>query len=458
MIKTISAILFLTTVTFQASAQATFNKTFGQDGYYVGNVIEQTSDGGFIIAGYGNTGNPMKFYLLKLNSNGDSLWSKYYGNYYSEAHALDVTEDNGFVITGRHGYGEFDIMVIKTDSLGNTLWTKYYGGNENDWGRDIKQTKDGGFVIVGQTSSFGAGLWDIYILKTDSAGDTLWTKTYGDTLSNYGYSVAVTTKGYLVAGYTYDTWGVNSAIDILNLDSVGDTIWTRKFNYSNYEFARSVLQDTDSGFILSGKYLLKIDSMGNKLWDKPYVGEEVCITTDNGYAITGTHITSKFDYTVSMQITKTNSSGDSLWSSRFNRAGYENHGHSIVQTSDGGFIMAGRSTQLNPPGQSQILVVKTDSMGQATYIRSFAVGTDINLNVYPNPTDGQIIIDYSNLKDEITEIQIADIHGSLVYSKSTGLNKSEQYSIDLTGNSKGVYFLTIQTPEKQFNMKIVLID
>ena len=432
------------TLTFQASSQTTFNKTFGQNGYYVGNVIKQTTDGGFIIAGFGNSGNPIMFYLLKLNSNGDSLWSKYYGSSYSEACALDVTNDRGFVITGRSGYNKYDIMVIKTDSLGNTLWTKYYGGDDNDWGRDIKQTKDGGFIIVGHTTSFGAGLEDIYIIKTDSQGDTLWTKIYGDTLNNYGYSVIVTTEGYLVAGYTYDVMGVNSGIDILYLDSFGDTIWTKKFKYTTYVYARSVLQDNDGGFIFIGSHLLKIDSAGNKLWDKPYLGgqEDLCITANNGYAITGTHITSKIDYTVSMQIVKTNSTGDSLWSTRFNRVDYENHGYSILQTSDGGFIMAGRSTQLNPPGQSQILVVKTDSIGQVTYVRSFAVGNDINLNVYPNPFNTYTLIEFENYKKEKYILTLYNSTGQLV-RQIDNINQG-RVKIEKKNLTSGLYFFQLR--------------
>jgi hypothetical protein len=117
-----------------------------------------------------------------------------------------LTLDGGFIITGitnSVGAGGYDVYLVKTDSLGDTLWSRTYGGTGDDEGMSVKQTLDGGYIIVGWTNSFGAGDYDIYLIRTDSLGDTLWTRTYGGVFNDGGYSVQQTTDGgYIIAGYT----------------------------------------------------------------------------------------------------------------------------------------------------------------------------------------------------------------------------------------------------------------
>lgn len=124
-----------------------------------GHFFEETSDGGYIMCG--------KFGLIKVNSLGNIEWERDYG---VEIERVRQTSDYGYIMVAEgHGNG-YDLLLFKTDSLGDTLWTRTYGGDETDYGSDVRQTSDGGYIVVGSTSSFGAGGSDVYLIKTDSLG------------------------------------------------------------------------------------------------------------------------------------------------------------------------------------------------------------------------------------------------------------------------------------------------
>jgi regulation of enolase protein 1 (concanavalin A-like superfamily) len=146
-------------------------------------------------------------YLVKTDANGDTLWTRTYGGLSSDdASCVQLTTDGGYIIGGKtfsYGAGSADMYMVKTDSNGDTLWTRTYGGALADLGEELRQTTDGGFIIAGRTESFGAGEKDFYLVKTDAMGDTLWTSTYGGFNYEYCNSVQQTTDGNFIAlGYT----------------------------------------------------------------------------------------------------------------------------------------------------------------------------------------------------------------------------------------------------------------
>jgi hypothetical protein len=136
----------------------------------------------------------------------DTLWTQTYGNSnYDACWSVRQTLDGGYVIAGRtesYGEGLSDVWLIKTDSQGDTLWTQAYGGSSNEHGITAQQTTDGGYIITGSTQSYGAGLYDVWLIKTDDHGDTVWTRTYGGNVDDYGYFVQQTTNGGYIPGHT----------------------------------------------------------------------------------------------------------------------------------------------------------------------------------------------------------------------------------------------------------------
>ena len=186
-----------------------WEKTIGGIGSDYGISIQQTNDGGYIITGFSDSfGEPNRnVYLIKTDPNGDSLWQKTFGGIGNDyGYSVQQTTDSGFIITGftdSFGDGDWDIYLIRTDPNGNCLWEKTFGGSNFDAAYSLQQTTDGGFIIVGATYSFGAEFGDVYLIKTDPNGNLIWQKTFGGSNDDKGYSVQQTTDGgFIIAGDT----------------------------------------------------------------------------------------------------------------------------------------------------------------------------------------------------------------------------------------------------------------
>ena len=256
-------------------------------------------------------------YLIKTDANGDTLWTKTYGGSYGdEGYSVQQTTDGGYIIVGRtfsFGLGTStspDVYLIKTDMNGDTLWTKTYGGTNHDRGNFVQQTVDGGYIITGITVSFGTGGENVYLIRTNATGDTLWTKTYGgtdtqQTNTDRGHSVEQTSDGgFIITGSA--TFGERGAY-LIKTDSNGDTLWTKSYGGIGVDDGSSVKQTADGGYIIMGftvnfgaggrdVYLIKTDANGDTLWTKTYGGTgddetsnllEAQQTVDGGYIITG---------------------------------------------------------------------------------------------------------------------------------------------------------------------------
>ena len=287
--------------------------------------IEQTSDGGYILSGF-NDVSGFEIVLAKLDSLANTLWTQYHTGQHSQD-AIQTT-DGGYLIRGMT-FIDMNPYVIKTDSIGNFIWDKIYSTTEQDVLGDVEQTTDGGYIIIGSLNS----LWtpapqpaDIWLLKTDGNGDTLWTNTYGGTGIDRGYSVQQTTDGgYIITGFTESFGNGNQDVYLIKTDGNGIEQWNQTFGGTDNDWAHSVQQTTDGGYIIIGEtesfgngdddvYLIKTDSSGNQLWNRTFGGNGSDRsrfgqqTSDGGYFVGG--YTNSFVGAYEAYMIKTDMNGD----------------------------------------------------------------------------------------------------------------------------------------------------
>ncbi|MDR2351801.1 MAG: T9SS C-terminal target domain-containing protein [Deltaproteobacteria bacterium] len=363
--------------------------------------IQQTSDGGYIIAGYSDsndgdvTGNHGKddYWIVKLDSMGTLKCQKSFGgSEIDQAYSIHQTSDGGYIIagysssydgdvTGNHAYEDY--WIVKLNSLGTLQWQKSLGGNGTDRAYSIQQTSDGGYIIAGISNSNNGDVTgdhmkgDYWIVKLDSLGTLQWQKSFGGSRRDFAYCIQQTSDGgYIIAGESWsndgDVTGNHGKGDywIVKLDSLGILQWQKSFGGSNQDFPYSIQQTSDGGYIVAGEswsndgdvtgnhrqqnyWIVKLDSLGILQWQKSLGGSDseqansIQQTSDGGYIIAGHSESNDGDVTGNhgkndYWIVKLNSQGTLQWQKSFGGSGSDS-ATSIQQTSDGGYIIAGSS-------------------------------------------------------------------------------------------------------------------
>jgi len=359
-----------------------WQKIFGGSDTEWANSVQQTSDKGYIVAGVGSSGaGNADAWLIKTDPEGNKIWDRYFGDWmWNWANSIQQTSEGGYIIAGVSGsYGPSgggDAWLIKVDSAGNKIWERTFGGSDTEWACSVQQTNEGGYIIAGVTKSYGSGGADAWLIKTDSEGNKIWDRTFGGSEDDWTEAVEQTSyDGYIVAGctnsYEGDAW-------LIKTDSDGNKIWERTFGGSDDDYAKAVQLTNDGGYILVGStrsysfggfdaWLIKTDSTGNKIWDRTFGGSEndsansVRQTSDGGYIIAG--------FTESYGaggrdawLIKTDSDGNKIWERTFGGSDLD-QANAVQLTNDGGYTIAG-STKSYGSGSFDAWLIKTDVNGQ----------------------------------------------------------------------------------------------
>jgi len=349
--------------------------------------------------------------LILVYPNVAQTWFKHYGGMNDEwGYSIEQTSDGGYIVAGQtdsYTYGGDDFAIYKLNSSGNKVWFKHYGGAIDDWGRSIQQTSDGGYIVAGYTESFTYGVLDIAVYRLNSSGNKVWFKHFGGATNDTSYSIRQTSdNGYVVAGYTssYSYGGFDMAIYKLN--SSGNKVWFKHYGGAYDEIAFSIEQTSDGGYIVAGKTssfthgftdhaIYKLDSNGNKVWFKHYggTGGDVCLsiqqTSDGGYILAG-HTSSFVHGGYDYAIYKLNSSGNKVWFKHFGGMNDE-WGHSIQQTSDGGYIVAGESNSYTHGGYD-FAIYKLNSSGNKTWFKHYGGSSNEYGESIQQTSDGGYVV------------------------------------------------------------------
>lgn len=314
-------------------------RIYGGDHYDQGRFICLSPDGGYVATGvtksFGIYAND-DLWLLKFDSLGDTMWTKVYaGDYRDWGHFVTTTSDGGgYIIGGRSdftGDDKCDMWLLKTDSEGDTLWTRHYGREDNGALNWVEETADGGYILAGQFSpSHGLGSW---LIKTDENGDTLWTQTYEEIMTLTCLK-PLDNGGYIILAAGVDSVTKWPAFRIQETDSLGNLLWFRQYFRGGGEFPSNFEITSDGEYVIfgmtggegGGAWVMKTDDAGDTLWTRiyPFMGSALCgqITEDGGLIITGSHhvdMGSLQDDTFRLALIKTDKNGTVQWQRAYGR-------------------------------------------------------------------------------------------------------------------------------------------
>jgi hypothetical protein len=491
--KILSLLVFLVTIqsAFGQIGDTLHVYTYGgiQDDY--ARQIISTNDSGFIVVGttasFGNGNTDV--YVVKLDSNGRKIWTKVYGTSAVEwGYSIRQTYDQGYIITGftnqmvANGY---DVYLLKIDSAGTFNWQKSIGGTDWDFGYALDLAPDSGFIICGKSYSYTNGGSDVFIVKTDSNGTINWQKNYGGTLDESGNAIIKNRdNSYFITGETNSFGTGDKDLYALKINSSGDTLWTKIFGTTKFDAAYGVDTTLDSNYVLIGTsfgdlldtlssqiIFLKIDSLGNEMW-RQYQGADTF--PEEGYLIkqlpSGEFLTGGMTESFGL-------GGKAFYLLRCDNNGNFIAGANFGETeSDEGYSAAiGKDNKL-------LLAGITDSYGCGFYdmyilrINTYAIVSEhppafvmtcdsliavneINFpkpsfTIFPNPTHNYFTVSsQSDLKDYT--ITINDITGRLV--KSIPVVKSQQQIAVADILNKGVYFVSFLINDKEYQTRKLVV-
>lgn len=473
-------LFFIVGLPFLISGQITTFEKHYHFGYInqSGRDVLTTSDGGYIITGMTETSIPddSDIIIMKTNNLGDTLWTKTYGGTQADyPYAILNTNDGNYFIVGftkSFGAGNSDTWLLKINPSGDTLWSKTYGGSGYDEARNIIATIDGNYMIVGRSKTGSND--DAYLMKINPAGTIIWKKNYGGPQIEIGHSV----KECLDGGFVFmgQTWSYGKGmgdIYLIKTNPAGDTTWTKTFGGVGTDDGNDILVNTDSTFTIGAETnspdpqangdidveLLKVDMNGMLIWKKFYGGtnKDVChmiqATTDGGYIIAAT--SRSFSWIKpDMWLIKTNSIGDTIWTRRYGYPDpYHEHSYSVKQTTDGGYLFLGHSEDINWFKQVYFLKLNQDGKLEPLGTNEFALDKANTIKVYPNPSDGVFNI---NFESEIPLVlKISNSLGQVIFSESDNSLKNGNSIINLKGQKPGIYFLSLETKDRVTTKKIV---
>ena len=471
----------------------TFEKTFGYNySNEEGNCVRQTYDNGYIILNT-NRGDGSVIIgsagLIKTDSLGNNEWQKSIvgmAGICTWGKNVEITADSGYIVIGYCMYcfnasTNTHILISKTDINGNLLWFSIYDslytGYISSSGSDIIQTKDNGYILTGVVADSVEFDNKIITIKTDSIGNILWMTTDTGINSAGGLSIIeIENSNYLIFGYTSMSLPKESFMYLIKIDSLGNKIWGKTYNWdggSGNTFGYSVKTNNNGEYFLfgTGMYtgyttgemlLIKTDTAGNVQWKKSYQkdisdGYDFDITSDDGFVLVGDAYNPSNDNS-DIYLIKTDSTGTQQWYRTIGGAGWD-WGNSIRQTTDNGFIIAGVTFSYGA-GLADVYLVKTNDTGVVVLSIYQLPAKDISfIQIYPNP----VINDGFNISFQIPETSLIQIKFYDYTGKETLFIRNENqpqgsYKKYIPTNNlpPGLYFLTVTINEKICSNKIII--
>jgi len=398
-----------------------WNKSFGGPAIDYGDYIEQLPDSGYMVNGtYNSSVNAGKNWLLRLDANGDSVWTKQLsagigGTLPCENNSMASINNSIYGMTGNYQPPNQlpDVFFQSISSNGVLLSNKIYPTPFSSDPRAINKTFDGGFVIIGEIG-ISSSVPAIYLIRTNAFGDTIWTKKYHKIQNQLGLDVVQTTdSGFALVCLLR---GSTDQIYLIKTDGNGDTTWTKTYDFNYRSLPKSLKQTNDGGFIITG-------------------------SCEN------------INFERSIFLLKTNAMGDTLWSRQFKAGGtsVNNFSYFVRQTKDKGYILCGLSTM----APANLYIIKTDSLGMVYSTTGIPeVNNPFSLNIFPNPNGGEFTLHAKGISKKGAPYKIYNANNQCVYSSD--LVNNSDCSLNLSYLPNGLYFIVLYTDNKVFSRKFIL--
>jgi hypothetical protein len=492
--------IFIILDSLSAQPNIEWQKCYGGSQYDAASNIQQTNDGGYIVTGLtqsyngdvsGNHG-VVDVWALKLSSDGSVEWQKALGGSSVEVGTCVLqTLDGGYILSGfsisndgdvAGNHGESDFWLVKLNSSGEIQWQKALGGSKEEEAQCIRQTNDGGYIVVGYSNSNDGdvtgnhGYSDYWVVKLNESGEIEWQKSLGGTGNDEAYSVQLTKDGgYIVAGSTFsnngDVSGNHGNVDywVVKLDSEGEIEWQKAFGGSGADYGGMVCQTSDGGYIVAGTtgsidgqvsgaygygdgWVIKLDQTGTLQWQKVLGGSDqdgassIFQTSDGGLVLSLSTTSNDGDVLnndggADIWVVKLSGIGNILWQKTLGGSQAEVPG-GLQPTLDGGYILCGY-TESNDgdvsgnQGNQDFWIVKLSPESSPT----FSPETQA-LEIYPNPAQQSISLNIAAQEPALT-VYISDLLGHRISFK-TSINGQ---NIDITTLPIGLFLVTATTTE-----------
>ena len=369
-----------------------WSKTFGGDGMDACTSMVQTTDGGFALLGFAHSFDTGSW-LIKTDAYGNMEWNKTIGGVNQGANSFIQTLDGGFAFVGTdhnasavggyipvgslpEGYWSY-VWLAKTDDAGNMEWNRTYGEVTGYYhGSALVQTADGGYALVGNSFSSDLEYEDLLLIKTDSRGNMEWSKSYGGSEKESDPKLVQTLdEGFALVSRTYTRAlyvGGYADVWLVKTDGSGNVEWSKTYGGAGMDYPTSLIQLLDGSFVIAGGtssfgdggedfLLIKTDNHGNVEWNYTYGTASpdnlpsLVQTSDGGFALAGyTHTDPLADFL----LVKTDSLGNILWNQTY-LGGAVLGLPSLIQTADGGFVLSGGKGSFET-GDYDFWLIKTD--------------------------------------------------------------------------------------------------
>jgi hypothetical protein len=274
-----------------ADGDTLWTRRFGESNTSeIGRSVVQTSDGGYAIGGYAGVGQDNEVYLLKTDADGNFEWDAFFGpTPDNRGHGIIQSSDGGYVIAGQayvaHGaFGSYDMFVVKTDAQGGLEWQRFIGDDMNDFALSVCEAANGDFVVAGSTMSFG--VWDAYLARLSPTGDSVWAQHVGRPAADEACDILALPdgSGFVFTGITVAPSRGDGDVYLARTDTEGNILWSETYGGTDDDNGQSLVQMADGGFVISAMsasfgdfgwnvYVIKTDSVGAEEWSRVF-GDE----------------------------------------------------------------------------------------------------------------------------------------------------------------------------------------